>query len=210
MLQFVGENAARFRTEYGKCRRRRSARFSARCWRSISRAVRVSSESDARHRRSAADRSSGTRVVNVLAAASWCAHRSLFDLPALAAVGALRTVARSRRQGKPALVFFFDEAHLLFPTPCRPRRENRAGRPPHRRRASGLFRHQSPSDVPEVCWVSSATGAARVAAFTPRDQKAVKVAADTLGRTALDVGGRSASSRSRSADLAARREGSRP
>jgi len=80
---------------------------------------------------------------------------ALFDLPALAAVGALRTVARSRRQGKTAS-YSFSTRRI-----CVHRRRARLVEKSSRSSASsvegrrGLFRHQSPSDVPRWCWVSS-------------------------------------------------------
>ena len=53
--------------------------------------------------------------MNILAADKLMgAPQALRNLPAVDAFGAIREVARGRRPGKPKLVFFFDEAHLLF------------------------------------------------------------------------------------------------
>ena len=58
----------------------------------------------------------GRGVINILAADKLMqSPRALRDVPAVAAVGAVRGAARGRRPRRSRkLVFFFDEAHLLF------------------------------------------------------------------------------------------------
>jgi DNA helicase HerA-like ATPase len=84
---------------------------------------------------------------------------------------------------KPRLVFFFDEAHLLF-----------EGAPPAltetieqvvrliRSKGVGIyFVTQNPLDIPSRLPASSATASSMACApFTPRDQKAVRAAAETF------------------------------
>ena len=48
---------------------------------------------------------------------------ALFDLPAVAAVGAVRAASGDRRPAAAEAVFFFDEAHLLFDDALRAARE---------------------------------------------------------------------------------------
>src|SRR5262249_20216096 len=83
---------------------------------------------------------------------------------------------------KPKLVFFFDEAHLLFsdaPAALIEKIEQVV----RLIRSKGIgvfFVTQSPGDVPETVLGQLGNRVQHaLRAFTPRDQKAVKVAADT-------------------------------
>ncbi len=117
---------------------------------------------------------------------------ALFDLPPVAAVGAVRaTCPRSATSRQPKLAFFFDEAHLLFERlATRFARKGRAGRSPDPiEGCRGLF-HHAESDRHS----GHRRGAAgnriqhKLNAFTPRDQQAVKSAADTFRpNPAIDV-----------------------
>lgn len=84
---------------------------------------------------------------------------------------------------KPKLVFVFDEAHLLF-ADCPPSLQQRIEQVVRLIRSKGVgvyFCTQSPSDIPDV--VLSQLGHRiqhALRAFTPRDQKAVQVAAETF------------------------------
>ncbi|MEA2986890.1 MAG: double-strand break repair helicase HerA and related ATPase [Alphaproteobacteria bacterium] len=84
---------------------------------------------------------------------------------------------------KPKLVFFFDEAHLLFndaPKPLLTRIEQVV----RLIRSKGIgvfFVTQNPLDVPETVLAQLGNRVQHaLRAFTPRDQKAVKAAADTF------------------------------
>jgi len=84
---------------------------------------------------------------------------------------------------KPRLVFFFDEAHLLFndaPKPLLDRIEQLV----RLIRSKGVgvyFVTQSPGDVPDHVLAQLGNRVQHaLRAFTPRDQKAVKVAAETF------------------------------
>jgi DNA double-strand break repair helicase HerA and related ATPase len=84
---------------------------------------------------------------------------------------------------KPKLVFFFDEAHLLFSdAPAALIKKIEQVVRLIRSKGIGVyFVTQSPSDVPETVLGQLGNRVQHaLRAFTPRDQKAVKVAADTL------------------------------
>src|SRR5690606_15148965 len=84
---------------------------------------------------------------------------------------------------KPVLVFFFDEAHLLFDD-VPPALEDKIEQVVRLIRSKGVgvyFVTQNPIDIPEA--VAGQLGNRvqhALRAFTPRDQKAIKAAADTF------------------------------
>jgi DNA helicase HerA-like ATPase len=84
---------------------------------------------------------------------------------------------------KPTLVFFFDEAHLLF-TDAPPALVEKIEQVVRLIRSKGVgvyFVTQSPSDVPDTVLGQLGNRIQHaLRAFTPRDQKAVKTAAETL------------------------------
>jgi DNA helicase HerA-like ATPase len=92
---------------------------------------------------------------------------------------------------KPKLVFVFDEAHLLF-ADCLPSLQQRIEQVVRLIRSKGVgvyFCTQSPSDVPDVVLAQLGHRIQHaLRAFTPRDQKAVRVAAETfVPNPALDT-----------------------
>jgi DNA helicase HerA-like ATPase len=92
---------------------------------------------------------------------------------------------------KPKLVFFFDEAHLLF-TDAPPALIEKVEQVVRLIRSKGVgvyFVTQSPADIPDnVLGQLGNRIQHALRAFTPRDQKAVKVAAQTLrANPKLDV-----------------------
>jgi hypothetical protein len=94
---------------------------------------------------------------------------------------------------KPILVFFFDEAHLLFndaPAALIEKVEQ-VVRLIRSKGVGVYFVTQNPSDVPETVLGQLGNRVQHaLRAFTPRDQKAVKTAADTLRpNPKLDIGG---------------------
>src|SRR5579885_1222374 len=94
---------------------------------------------------------------------------------------------------KPKLVFFFDEAHLLF-TDTPPPLVEKVEQVVRLIRSKGVgvyFVTQSPSDIPDSVLGQLGNRIQHALhAFTPRDQKAVKTAADTLRpNPALDIEG---------------------
>jgi uncharacterized protein len=84
---------------------------------------------------------------------------------------------------KPVLVFFFDEAHLLF-SDAPPALIEKIEQVVRLIRSKGVgvyFITQSPSDVPDTVLGQLGNRVQHaLRAFTPKDQKAVKVAADTM------------------------------
>jgi DNA helicase HerA-like ATPase len=93
---------------------------------------------------------------------------------------------------KPTLVFFFDEAHLLF-TDAPAALVEKIEQVVRLIRSKGVgvyFVTQSPSDIPETVLGQLGNRVQHaLRAFTPRDQKAVKTAADTLRpNPKLDIG----------------------
>src|SRR5215213_7687194 len=86
-------------------------------------------------------------------------------------------------QDKPTLVFFFDEAHLLFADAPNALVEKiqQVVRLIRSKGVGVYFVTQSPSDIPEIVLGQLGNRVQHaLRAFTPRDQKAVKVAAETL------------------------------
>jgi DNA helicase HerA-like ATPase len=84
---------------------------------------------------------------------------------------------------KPKLVFFFDEAHLLFQDAPRPLLEKvqQVVRLVRSKGVGVFFVTQNPLDVPETVLGQLGNRVQHaLRAFTPRDQKAVKTAADTF------------------------------
>ena len=84
---------------------------------------------------------------------------------------------------KPKLVFFFDEAHLLF-ADIAPAVEQKIEQMVRLIRSKGVgvyFVSQNPLDIPDVVLGQLGNRAQHaLRAFTPRDQKAVKAAAETF------------------------------
>ncbi len=84
---------------------------------------------------------------------------------------------------KPTLVFFFDEAHLLFDNAPRPLLEKieQVARLIRSKGVGVYFISQNPLDIPDdVLGQLGNRVQHALRAFTPRDQKAVKVAAETF------------------------------
>ena len=93
---------------------------------------------------------------------------------------------------KPTLVFFFDEAHLLF-TDAPPALIEKIEQVVRLIRSKGVgvyFVTQSPADIPDTVLGQLGNRVQHaLRAFTPRDQKAVKTAAETLRpNPKLDIG----------------------
>ena len=167
LLVWLGDNADELARPTATSRPPRSARSSARCSCSRTRARRISSAS----RRSIStdlmrDRRDGPGPGQRAAA------DKLMQSPRLYAMFLLWLLSELFEQlpevgdpDKPVLVFFFDEAHLLFnDAPEGAGRQGRAGRaadPLQGRRR--LFRHPEPDDVPETCWPARQPRAARAA-----------------------------------------------
>ncbi len=192
MLQYVGDNAAEFRTEYGN--------ISAASVGAIQRGL-LQIESQGGDKffgepmldiNDFMQTVGGKGVVNVLAA------DKLMNAPRLYATFLLwmlselfETLPEIGDPDKPKLVFFFDEAHLLF---------NEAPKVLIERielvvrlvRSKGVgvyFVTQNPLDIPDSVLAQLGNRVQHaLRAFTPRDQKAVKATAQTMRqKPGLDI-----------------------
>jgi DNA helicase HerA-like ATPase len=185
MLQYVGENAKQFTTEYGN--------ISAASIGAIQRGV-LTLESQGGERFFGEPMlnfddlmqtdSSGRGVVNILAA------DKLMNAPRLYASFLLwlltelfEKLPEVGDRDKPKLVFFFDEAHLLFSDAPKALLEKveLLVRLVRSKGVGVYFVTQNPLDVPETVLGQLGNRVQHaLRAFTPRDQKAVKAAASTM------------------------------
>lgn len=192
MLQFVGDNAAQFRTQYGN--------VSAASIGSIQRGLLQIEEQGGKSffgepMLNIADllqTVDGRGVVNILAA------DRLMNNPRLYACFLLWLLAEIFEQlpevgdpEKPKLVFFFDEAHLLF-TDAPPALLEKVELVVRLIRSKGVavfFITQNPIDIPDKVLGQLGNRVQHaLRAFTPRDQKAVRATAETMRpNPALDI-----------------------
>ncbi|MGE0873268.1 MAG: helicase HerA-like domain-containing protein [Burkholderiales bacterium] len=185
MLQFVGENAAQFTTGYGN--------VSAASIGAIQRGI-LALETQGGEQffgepmLNIADLiqtgDKGRGVVNILAA------DQLMNSPKLYATFLLWLLAELFEQlpevgdaDKPKLVFFFDEAHLLFDDAPKALLEKieQVVRLIRSKGVGVFFVTQNPMDIPESVLGQLGNRVQHaLRAFTPKDQKAVKAAAETM------------------------------
>jgi hypothetical protein len=128
--------------------------------------------------------SDGRGTVNVIAAESLVLKPRLYASFLLWLLSELfETLPEVGDLEKPKLVFVFDEAHLLF-ADCPPSLQQRIEQVVRLIRSKGVgvyFCTQSPSDVPDVILAQLGHRIQHaLRAFTPRDQKAVRTAAETF------------------------------
>jgi len=185
MLQHVGDNAATFRTEYGN--------ISAASIGAVQRALVAVDEQggDQFFGEPMLDiedliqtTSDGRGVVNVLAA------EKLMQSPKVYASFLLWMLAELFERlpeigdpEQPRLVFFFDEAHLLFEgaSPALVEKIEQVVRLVRSKGVGVYLVTQNPLDVPDSVLAQLGNRVQHaLRAFTPRDQKAVRTAADTL------------------------------
>jgi DNA helicase HerA-like ATPase len=185
MLQFVGDNASQFRTEYGN--------VSAASIGAIQRGV-LEIEQQGGNQFFGEPMldvddliqtdSQGRGMVNILAADDLIRYPKLYATFLLWMLSELfERLPEVGDPEKPVLVFFFDEAHLLFsdaPTALVEKIEQ-VVRLIRSKGVGVYFVTQNPSDVPQTVLGQLGNRVQHaLRAFTPRDQKDVKVAADTL------------------------------
>ena len=212
--QYVGENARTFTTQYGN--------VSAASVGAIQRGLlaleqqggeQVLRRAGAGPRRPDADRRAGRGVVNILAADKLMQSPQLYATFLLWLLSELfERLPEVGDPEKPKLVFFFDEAHLLFDDAPQALQEKieQVVRLIRSKGVGVYFVTQNPLDVPDTCSASSAIACStRLRAFTPRDQKAVKAAAETFRAEseARRGEGDQRAGRGRGAGLVARRQG---
>jgi len=184
MLQFVGENAKQFTTEYGN--------ISAASVGAIQRGL-LSLETQGGDRlfgepmlniEDLMQTDKGKGVINILAADKLMQSPKMYATLLLWLLSELfENLPEAGDLDKPKLVFFFDEAHLLFndaPTALVDKIEQ-VVRLIRSKGVGVYFVTQNPTDVPDK--VLSQLGNRvqhALRAFSPRDQKAVKAAAETM------------------------------
>ena len=185
MLQFVGENARKFTTDYGN--------VSAASVGAIQRAVLTIEEQGGGTffgepmldiedlLQTAPD---GRGIVNILAADRLMNSPKLYASFLLWMLSELfERLPEVGDPEKPKLVFFFDEAHLLFDDAPEALVEKieQVVRLIRSKGVGVFFVTQNPLDVPDKVLAQLGNRVQHaLRAFTPRDQKAVKTAADTL------------------------------
>ena len=193
MLQHVGDNAAQFKTSYGN--------VSAASIGAIQRGLLQIEEQGGdkffgEPMLDIADfmqTSDGKGVVNILAADKLLAAPRLYATFLLWLLSELfETLPEVGDLDAPKLVFFFDEAHLLFkdaPAALVERIEL-VVRLVRSKGVGVYFVTQNPLDIPDSVLGQLGNRVQHaLRAFTPRDQKAVKSAADTMRpNEGLDIG----------------------
>ena len=185
MVQFVGDNAKKFKTEYGNVsaasigaiqrglltiEEQGGDKFFGEPMLDISDLIQTDSE--------------GRGIMNILAA------DQLYNNPKLYSTFLLWLLAELFEQlpeigdpEKPKLVFFFDEAHLLFNDAPKALLE-KVEQVVRLIRSKGVgvyFVTQNPLDIPDTVLAQLGNRVQHaLRAFTPRDQKAVQTAASTM------------------------------
>jgi DNA helicase HerA-like ATPase len=193
MLQFAGDNASTFTTKYGNI----SAASVGAIQRALLEVEQQGGESFFGEPMLDVDDllqtdSRGRGMINVLAADELIRSPKLYAIFLLWMLSELfEHLPEVGDPDKPTLVFFFDEAHLLF-TDAPPALIEKIEQVVRLIRSKGVgvyFVTQSPADVPDTVLGQLGNRVQHaLRAFTPRDQKAVKTAAQTLRpNPSLDV-----------------------
>jgi DNA helicase HerA-like ATPase len=184
MLQYIGENAKEFTTKYGN--------VSAASIGAIQRGLLEIEHQGAEkffgepaldiNDLMQVDRGKG--VVNILAAEKLMNSPKLYSTFLLWLLSELFEVLPEVGDvEKPKLVFFFDEAHLLFADSPKPLMEKieQVVRLIRSKGVGVYFVTQNPLDIPETVLAQLGNRVQHaLRAFTPKDQKAVKTAAETM------------------------------
>ncbi|MEP7066434.1 MAG: helicase HerA-like domain-containing protein [Gemmatimonadota bacterium] len=184
MLQYVGDNAAQFKTQYGN--------VSTASVGSIQRGLLQLEEQGAKsffgepmlNVDDLLQTVDGRGIVNVLAADKLMQNPRLYACFLLWLLSELyEHLPEVGDPEKPKLVFFFDEAHLLF-TDAPQALLDKVELVVRLIRSKGVgvyFVTQNPIDIPDKVLGQLGNRIQHaLRAFTPRDQKAVKVTADTM------------------------------
>jgi uncharacterized protein len=193
MCQWVGDNASQFTTEYGN--------ISAASVGAIQRGLmQIEGQGGAKFfgepMLNIADfmqtDPQGRGVVNVLAADKLMSSPRLYGTFLLWLLSELfETLPEVGDQEKPKMVFFFDEAHLLFADAPKVlvERIELVVRLVRSKGVGVYFVTQNPLDIPDTVLAQLGNRVQHaLRAFTPRDQKAVKAAAQTMRQNpALDI-----------------------
>jgi uncharacterized protein len=184
VLQYVGDNAPQFTTHYGN--------VSAASIGAIQRGLLTLEQEGAEHFigepmlniDDLQQTQDGRGVINILAADRLLAAPTLYSTLLLWLLSELyEHLPEVGDRDKPKLVFFFDEAHLLF-TDAPKTLLDKIEQVVRLIRSKGVgvfFVTQNPLDVPEIVLGQLGNRVQHaLRAYTPRDQKAVKAAAETM------------------------------
>ena len=184
MLDFVGKNAAQYTTQYGNIS---SASIGA-----IQRAL-LAIESEGGEKffgepafdvNDLLDTQDGKGIMNVLAADKLMLNPKLYSTFLLWLLTELYTnLPEVGDLPLPKLIFFFDEAHMLFEGTSKALTDKieQVIRLIRSKGVGIFFISQLPTDIPDVILGQLGNRVQHaLRAFTPRDQKAVQVAADTF------------------------------
>ncbi|MEK7250827.1 MAG: helicase HerA-like domain-containing protein, partial [Bacteroidota bacterium] len=193
MLQHVGDNAAEYKTQYGNV----SAASIGTIQRGLLQLEQQGSEKFFGEPALDLDDlmqtdGKGSGIVNVLAADKLLQSPMIYATFLLWLLSELfERLPEVGDQEKPKLVFFFDEAHLLFydaPTNLLQKIEQ-VVRLVRSKGVGVYFISQNPLDIPDIVLGQLGNRVQHaLRAFTPRDQKAVKAAAETFrSNPKLDV-----------------------
>ena len=185
MTQYIGDNAKAFQTQYGN--------INAASVGAIQRGLLALEQQGAEHffgepmldiRDWMRCDSNGKGFINILSA------EKLYQMPKLYATSLLWLLAELYEQlpeagdlDKPKMVFFFDEAHLLFSDapPVLLEKVEQVIRLIRSKGVGVYFVTQNPGDIPDnVLGQLGNRVQHALRAFTPKDQKAVKSAAETM------------------------------
>jgi DNA helicase HerA-like ATPase len=193
LLQFVGDNADQFKTTYGNV----SAASIGAIQRGLLQIEQQGGEKffgepmlDVGDILQTTD---GKGVVNILAADKLLQSPKLYSTFLLWLLSELyEKLPEVGDRDKPKLVFFFDEAHLLF-NEAPPALLDKVEQVVRLIRSKGVgvyFVTQNPLDIPDKVLGQLGNRVQHaLRAFTPRDQKAVQTAADTMRpNPKLDIG----------------------
>jgi uncharacterized protein len=185
MLQYVGDNARQFTTQYGNV----SAASIGAILRAVLEIEQQGGEQFFGEPMLDVDDllqtdSKGGGVVNVLVADELVRQPKLYATLLLWLLSELfERLPEVGDPDKPVLVFFFDEAHLLFndAPAALVEKVEQVVRLIRSKGVGVYFVTQNPSDIPETVLGQLGNRIQHaLRAFTPRDQKAVKTAAQTL------------------------------
>ncbi len=184
LLQFVGDNAEAFKTRYGT--------VSAASIGAIQRSLLQIEEQGGDHFfgepmlniEDLMQTVDGKGVINILAADKLLNSPRLYSTYLLWMLSELyENLPEAGDREKPKLVFFFDEAHLLFSmaSPALLEKIEQVVRLIRSKGVGVYFVTQNPFDIPEKVLTQLGNRVQHaLRAFTPRDQKAVNTLAETM------------------------------
>ncbi len=184
LLQFVGDNADQFRTQYGSVS---SASIGA-IQRSL---LQIEEQGGDRffgepmlNIEDLMQTIDGKGVINILAADKLLNSPRLYSTYLLWMLSELyENLPETGDREKPKLIFFFDEAHLLFSlaSPALLEKIEQVVRLIRSKGVGVYFVTQNPFDIPEKVLTQLGNRVQHaLRAFTPRDQKAVNAIAETM------------------------------